>query len=163
MSCFALRFAFFSFAVRGPFRTSEHLRGGMVDKQMKTEQNKSCVDAIPAGNPLSTPSDLRKRSWVHIHIWTSEICKQRKGNYEICAVLLTRAKAPHISAIEIMRGSTTMYSNVEYSDMARCECIAKQKNDNIHVLRAKNKCFQLQPSLSKHYCNSGLWMHVLKH
>ena len=37
MSCFALRFAFFSFAVRGPFMTSENLRGGMVDKQMKGE------------------------------------------------------------------------------------------------------------------------------
>ena len=40
MSCFALRFACFSFAVRGPFRTSDNLRGGMVDKQMKAEKFK---------------------------------------------------------------------------------------------------------------------------
>ena len=98
----------------------------------------------------------------YMNLWTMQT---KESNYEICAVLLTRANTPRISAIEIMRGSTTMYSNVEYSDMARCEWIANKriKNDNIHVWSDTNKCFQLQPSLSKHVRISGLWMHVLKH
>ena len=37
MSCFASRFALFSSAVRGPFKTSGNLRGGMVDKKLKAE------------------------------------------------------------------------------------------------------------------------------
>ena len=59
--------------------------------------------------------------------------QSKEGNYEICGVLLTRAKAPHISAIEIMRGLTTMYSNVEYGDMARCECIANKERTTTYM------------------------------
>ena len=55
----------------------------------------------------------------------------KDNNYEICAVLLTRAKAPHISAIENTRGVTTMCANVEYNDMARCECIGKHYNRHV--------------------------------
>ena len=57
----------------------------------------------------------------------------KENNYEICAVLLTSTKAPHISAIEIMRGSTTMYSHVGYNAMARCESIANEKKERLHA------------------------------
>ena len=40
MSCFALRFAFFFFAVREPFATIANLRGGMVNKEMENGQLK---------------------------------------------------------------------------------------------------------------------------